>query len=68
MTSGKLNDYLADLNDEAEEMFSRLIKQIAKFEGVTEQLKASKQMEWVQQMNNIRNRVMEIVMSEVIQN
>ena len=49
-------------------MFSRLIKQIAKSEGVTKQLKASKQMEWVQQMNNIRNKVMEIVMSEVIQN
>lgn len=68
MTSGKLNDNLADLNDEAEKMFSRLIQQIAKSEGVTEQLKASKQMEWIQQMNNIRNRAMEIVMSEVIQN
>jgi hypothetical protein len=68
MTSGKLNDYLADLNDEAEEMFSRLIKQIAKSEGVTEQLKASKQMEWVQQMNNIRNRAMEIVMNDIIYN
>jgi hypothetical protein len=68
LTSGKLNNYLADLNDEAEEMFSRLIKQIAKSEGVTEQLKASKQIEWVQQMNSIRNRAMEIVMSEVIQN
>ena len=68
LTSGKLNDYLADLNEEAEEMFSRLVKQMAEKEGVTEVLKASNQMEWVGRMNNIRNRVNEIVNYELIFN
>ena len=66
LTSGKLNGYLADLDKQAEEMFSRLVKQIAECEGVTEQLKADNQMEWVGRMNNIRNRVMEIVNKELI--
>ena len=66
LTSGKLNDYLANLNEQAEEMFSRLVKQMAEAEGVTEQLKADNQMEWVGRMNNIRNRAMEIVSNELI--
>ena len=66
LTSGKLHSHLADINDEAEEMFSRLVKQMAEHEGVSEQLKADNQIEWVGQMNNIRNRAMEIVNHEVI--
>ena len=66
LTSDKLNDYLANLNDEAEKMFSRLVKQMTVIEGVTEKLKAVDQMAWVQQMNNIRNRAMEVVNTERI--
>ena len=66
LTSGKLNDYLADIDRQAEEMFEWLVKQMAESEGVTEQLKAADQMEWVRQMNSIRNRVTEIVNSEII--
>ena len=66
LTSGKLNGYLADIDRQAEEMFLRLVKQMAEAEGVTEQLKAGNQMEWVGRMNNIRNRAMEIVNSELI--
>lgn len=66
LTSGKLNGYLADIDRQAEEMFLRLVKQIAEAEGVTEQLKAGNQMEWVRRMNNIRHRAMEIVNSELI--
>lgn len=66
LTSGKLNSYLADIDRQAEELFSRLVKQIAEAEGVTEQLKADNQMEWVGRMNNIRNRAMEIVNTELI--
>ena len=51
LTTGKLNDYLADINEQAEEMFSRLVKQLAEKEGVTEALKAENQMLWVQKMN-----------------
>ena len=51
LISGKLNDYLADLNEQAEELFSRLVKQLAEKEGVTEALKAENQMLWVQKMN-----------------
>ena len=54
LTSGKLNSHLADINRQAEEMFSRLVKQMAMRESVTEQLKADNQMEWVARMNNIR--------------
>lgn len=66
LTSGKLNSYLTDIDKEAEELFSRLVKQMAEREGVTEQLKAKNQMEWVRRMNNIRNRAMEIVYTKVI--
>ena len=65
-TNGKLNSYLADINRQAEAMFLRLVKQMAEATGVTEQLKADRQMEWVRRMNNIRNRAMEIVNSELI--
>lgn len=61
LTSGKLNGYLADLDKQAEEMFSWLVKQIAEREGITEQLKANNQMKWVSRMNNIRNKAAEIV-------
>ena len=64
--SGKLNDYLADIDRQAEEMFERLVKQMAESEGVTEHLKAANQMAWVGKMNNIRNRVIEIVNREII--
>ena len=66
LISGKLNDYLADLNEQAEAMFSRLVKQLPEKEGVTEALKAENQMLWVQRMNNIRSAAMEIVSSELI--
>ena len=66
MTSGKLNGYLADINRQAEDMFFLLVKHMAEREGVTEQLKADNQMEWVARMNNIRSRVMEIINKETI--
>ena len=66
LISGKLNDYLADLNEQAEAMFSRLVKQLSEKEGVTEGLKAENQMLWVQRMNNVRSAAMEIVSSELI--
>ena len=66
LTSGKLNAHLAEIDQQAEEIFFRLIKQMANCEGVTEQLKAENQMEWVRRMNNIRNRAMEIVYTKVI--
>ena len=66
LTSGKLNGYLSDLDKQAEEMFENLIKQFKQTEGITEQLKADNQIKWVSRMNNIRNRVMEIVNKELI--
>ena len=66
LTSGKLNSYLADINRQAEELFFRLVKQMAEAEGVTETLKADDPMEWVGRMNNIRNRATEIVNTEII--
>lgn len=66
LTTGKLNDYLADLNEQAEAMFSRLVKQLSEKEGVAEALKAENQMLWVQRMNNLRNTAAEIVSSELI--
>ena len=66
LTTGKLNDYLADLNEQAEAMFSQLVKLLAEKEGVTEVLKAENQMLWVQKMNNLRNAAMEIVSNELI--
>ena len=65
-TNGKLNSYLPDIDRQADAMFLRLVKQMAEAEGVTEQLKADDQMEWVGRMNNIRSRAMEIVNSELI--
>ena len=66
LTSGKLNSYLADIDRQAEEMFSRLVKQLSEKEGVTETLKAENQMLWVQKMNNLKNAAMEIVSNELI--
>ena len=66
LTSGKLNGYLADIDKQAEDMFSRLVEQMAEHEGVTEQLKASDQMKWVARMNNIRSRATETVNNELI--
>ena len=66
LTSGKLNSYLADIDQQADEMFDRLTKQMAAAEGITERLKTTDQMEWVRRMNSIRNRAMEIVKSEII--
>ena len=66
LTSGKLTDYLADIDEQAEDMFFRLVKQIAEREGVTEQLKADNQMEWVARMNNIRSRATEIINNDLI--
>ena len=68
LTSGRLNAYLADLNEEAEAMLSRLVKQLAKKECVTEKLKAEDGMRWVQAMNNIRNRAAEVVYNDLIYN
>ena len=66
LTSGTLNGYLADFDKQAEEIFSRFIKQMADREGVTELLKADNQMEWVARMNNIRSRATEIIGKELI--
>lgn len=66
LTSGKLNSYLADIDEQAEELFSRLVKQMAEKQGITEQLKASDQMMWVGRMNAVRNAAIEIVNKELI--
>lgn len=66
LTSGKLNEHLADLDKQAEDMFFRLVEQMAESEGVTEQLKADNQMEWVARMNNISQMATEIVNTELI--
>ena len=66
LTTGKLNDYLADLNEQAKALFSRLVKQLSEKEGVTEALKAENQMLWVQKMNSIRNTAMEVVSNDLI--
>ena len=66
LTSGKLNGHLADIDKQAEDMLSRLVKQMAERECVTEQLKADNQMEWVARMNNIRSRATEIVNKDLI--
>ena len=66
LTSGKLNNYLSDIDRQAEEMFERLTKQMAASEDITEQMKAIDQTEWVRKMNNIRNRVTEIVNNDLI--
>ena len=66
LTCGKLNSYLADIDRQAGEMFSRLVKQLSEKECVTETLKAENQMLWVQKMNNLRNTATEIVSSTLI--
>lgn len=66
LTGGRLNSYLADIDQQAVEMFSLLVKQLAAVEGVTEQLKADDMMVWVGKMNDIRNRATEIVNAEII--
>ena len=66
LTSGKLPEYLADIDRQAEEMFEQLVKQLAAMECVTEQLKAADQMEWVRRMNSIRNRAVEVVNTKLI--
>ncbi len=66
LTSGKLNDYLADLNEQAEEMFFRLVNEFAENEGITETLKAENQILWVQRMNAVRETAMEIANNDLI--
>ena len=66
LTSGKLHSHLADVEEEAQSLFSRLVKEHAEKEGVTEQLKAADPMAWVRQMNNIRSVATEIIFEEII--
>lgn len=66
LISGKLNSYLADIDKQAEDMFSKLVKQLAEREGIYENLKAENQMEWVGKMNNIRNSAMEIINTVIV--
>ena len=66
LLNGKLNSYLADLNEQAEDMFFRLVKELAEKENVTEELKASDMMLWVQKMNNICSRAIEVVNTKLI--
>ncbi len=66
LTSGKLHSHLADIEEQARQLFSRLVKQYAEKEGITEELKATNMMLWVQKMNNISNRVTEIINNEII--
>ena len=66
LTSGKLHSHLADTEEQAQELFSRLVKEYAEKEDITEQLKATDPMAWVQRMNNIRERVTEMVNAEVV--
>lgn len=68
LTSGKLNGYLADINEQSGDMFSRLVKETAEREGVTEKMKAEQPMLWVGRMNEIRSRAREIVNAELIYN
>ena len=68
LTSGKLNSYLADIEEQAQNLFSRLVKKLADKENVTEKLKSDNPMLWVQKMNNIRNLATEIVNEQVIYN
>ena len=66
LLSGKLNSYLADLNEQAEDMFFRLVKELAEKESITETLKASDQMEWVRRMNAVRETATEIINHDLI--
>ena len=65
LTSGKLDSYLADIEEQAQQLFLRLVKELAEKEGVTEQLKAADQMAWVRRMNNTRSRATEIVVKGI---
>ena len=66
LTSGELNAHLADVDRQAEELFLRLVKQMADADGISETLKANDQMEWVGRMNNVRSRAFEIVEVDII--
>ena len=66
MLNGTLYDHLAEINQQAEDMFSELVKQMSQTDDITEQLKADNQMEWVRRMNNIRHRATEIVNHDLI--
>ena len=66
LASGKLNSYLADIDRQAEEMFSRLVKQMAESENINEELKATDTTAWIGKMNNVRNRAVEVVSEEII--
>ena len=66
LTSGKLNSYLVDIEQQAQDLFLRLVKDLAEKENVTEELKSTDMMLWVQKMNNIRNRATEIVNADII--
>lgn len=66
LTSDKLHSHLADIEEQAQDLFSRLVKEHAEKEGITEQLKEADSMKWVQKMNNIRERVTEAVYSDVV--
>ncbi len=66
LTSGKLNTYLADINEQAQERFERLVKQLKQAQGITEQLKADNALEWIGRLNNIQTCAMEIVNKEIV--
>lgn len=66
LSEGRLYSYLADIDRQADDMFSRLVKQMAEYEGLTEELKEKNQMEWVRRMNNIEARAREVVNNELI--
>jgi len=66
LTSGKLHSHLADIEEQAQDLFSRLIKEYAEKEGITEQLKSTDQMKWVQKMNSIRECAMEVVCKDMV--
>ena len=66
LTSGKLNSYLTDIEQQAQDLFLRLVKDLAEKENVTEELKADNQMEWVTRMNSIRSRATEMINAELI--
>ena len=68
LTSGRLNDYLADIEEQAQKRFERIVEQMAESEGITEQLKATDQVAWVGEMNNIWSRAREVVNAKLIYN
>ena len=68
LTSGRLNSYLADIEEQAQERFERIVEQMAESEGITEQLKATDQVAWIGEMNNIWSRAREVVNAELIYN